>query len=319
MIEDRVIRWGIIGAGGAARRFAEGLRDVPGATLCAVWSRRRETSARLVDLFGGDISESLNELLGHDIDAIYISTLPDSHKEYSIAALQAGKHVLCEKPVTLNTEQLEQVIQAARSLSLLFMEAMKPPFYPLYQRLRAHLAADPVGKVRFVRAGYATSNVPPEHPSWRPETGGGGIMGIGVYQAFLAVDWLGGAQKVQTLGRLGSHGVDAFAMFQTEHSNGFAQMYSGLDLSGPGDAVLVGSAGQITIAAPWWNPIQATVLYADGRIIELNEPMDGSGFQYETAHFCELIRLGQLESPILSHALSLAVMQILDRARTALH
>jgi predicted dehydrogenase len=317
-MEDRVIRWGIIGAGGAARRFAEGLRDVSGATLCAVWSRRRETSASLVELFGGNISESLNELLASEIDAVYVGTLPDSHAAYSIAALQAGKHVLCEKPVTLDTEQLEQVIQTARTLGLLFMEAMKPPFYPLYKRLRAHLAGDPMGEVRFVRAGYATSNVPREHPSWQLETGGGSLMGIGVYQAFLAADWLGEAQQVQTLGRLSTRGVDAFAMFQTQHRDGFAQMYSGLDLSGPGDAVLVGADGHVTIAAPWWNPVRATVSYADGRVVLLDEPMSGSGFQYETAHFCGLIRLGQLESPVLPHALSLAVMRILDRARTAI-
>jgi predicted dehydrogenase len=317
-MEERVIRWGIIGAGAAARRFAEGLRDVPGATLCAVWSRRQETSASLVELFGGKISDSLDELLASEIDAVYIGTLPDSHAAYSIAALQAGKHVLCEKPVTLNTQQLKQVIQAARASGLLFMEAMKPPFYPLYQALRAHLAIDPVGEVRFVRAGYTTSNVPQEHPSWRPEAGGGSLMGIGVYQAFLAVDWLGEAQKVQTLGRLSTRGVDVFAMFQTEHRNGFAQLHSGMDLSGPGDAVLVAPDGHVTIAAPWWNPVQATVRYADGRIVLLDEPMSGSGFQYETAHFCELIRLGQVDSPVISHALSLAVMEILDRARTAL-
>ena len=140
-------------------------------------------------------------------------------------------------------------------------------------------------------------------------------MGIGVYQAFLAADWMGEAHEVQALGRLSGNGVDAFACVQTTHAEGFAQFYSGLDLSAPGDAVLVGTDGYATIHENWWNPETATVRYRDERLVELSEPFVGNGFNYETEHFCELIRRGELESPVMTRERSRQVMRILDRAR----
>jgi scyllo-inositol 2-dehydrogenase (NADP+) len=310
------IAWGMIGTGAVARRFAEGLSHVPDATLAAVWGRNTATTETLAVQSGAIACESVESLLSSSIDAVYIGTHPDSHAEYSIAALKAGKHVLCEKPVMMNSGELDRVLDIARQHDLLFMEAMKPPFFPVYQRLLRQLEEEPIGPVGFVRAGHSTADVPPEHPSWRLELGGGGLMSIGVYQAFFAVYWMGEAHEVQALGRINS-GVDAFACVQTTHAAGFAQLYSGMDLSGPGDAVLAGVEGYATIHKSWWNPVSATVRYRDGRVVELNEPIVGGGFNYETEHFCELIRNGQRESPVMTHERSRQMMRILDRARTA--
>ena len=312
---ERTIAWGILGPGAVAQRFAQGLTYVPESTLVSIWGRNGQATATLAGQTNAQACPDFESLLRSSIDALYIATLPDSHAEYSIAALRAGKHVLCEKPVSLNVDELDRVLQAAQQCELLFMEAMKPPFFPLYQHLRRQLEDAPIGTVGYVRAGHAIASVPPEHPSWRLETGGGGLMGIGVYQAFIAADWMGEAHEVQALGRLSGSGVDAFACVQTRHAEGFAQLYSGLDLSGPGDAVLVGTDGYATIHENWWNPETATVRYRDGRIVELNQPIVGNGFNYETAHFCELIRRGELESPVMTHERSRQVMHILDRAR----
>jgi scyllo-inositol 2-dehydrogenase (NADP+) len=310
------IAWGMIGTGAVARRFAEGLSHVPDATLAAVWGRNAATTEAIALQAGAIACESVESLLSSSIDAVYIGTHPDSHAEHSIAALKAGKHVLCEKPVMMNSGELDRVLDIARQHDLLFMEAMKPAFFPLYQRLLRQLEEEPIGSVGFVRAGHSTADVPPEHPSWRLDLGGGGLMSIGVYQAFFAVYWMGEAQEVQALGRISS-GVDAFACVQTTHAEGFAQLYSGMDLSGPGDAVLAGPEGYATIHKSWWNPVSAIVRYRDGRVVELNEPIVGGGFNYETEHFCELIRSGQRESPVMTHERSRQMMHILDRARIA--
>jgi predicted dehydrogenase len=312
----RPISWGIVGTGDAAQRFAEGLSYVSESTLRAIWGRNGQATATMAAQNDAQECPDFETLLRSDIDALYIATLPDSHAEYSIAALQAGKHVLCEKPVALDVEELERVLQMAQRCGLLFMEAMKPPFFPLYQRLRRQLEEDPIGPVVYVRAGNAIADVPPEHPSWRSQNGGGALMGIGVYHAFLAADWMGEAQAVQALGRLSAGGVDSFACFQTRHAAGFAQLYCGMDLSGPGDAVLGGTDGYANIHEKWWNPVSATVHYADGRVVALSEPVMGNGFNYETTHFCELIRDGKRESPCMPHERSRHVMRILDRVRT---
>jgi predicted dehydrogenase len=313
------IRFGIIGPGRAAARFAQGLHAVEAASLQAIWGRnpdRAESFAR--KFYVPQTSTTLEQLLAADIEAVYIATHPDSHAEICLQALAAGKHVLCEKPATLNESQLIQVLAAARLHNRLFMEAMKPPFFPLYRRLREHLQANPIGPVGFVRAGHADAGLPADYPLQFAALGGGGIMGIGPYEAFLALDWLGELKRVQTMGRVNSAGVDAFAIFQTEHEHGMAQLHSGLDLSSRGDALLSAPRGYVLIHANWWNPARATIHYLDGRQVDLHEPFVASGFNYETDHFCQLLRNGLRESPVISHSLSLSMARLLETARTAL-
>ena len=277
----QAIRWGVVGPGRAAGRFAEGLKVVQGATLQAVWGRNRVSMRAFALRFGvPQAHDTLAQLLAGDIDAVYIATHADTHAQMSMLALEAGKHVLCEKPAALNERQLSEVICAAGRNGRLFMEAMKPPFFPLYRRLRQHLESDPIGPIGFVRAGYADATLAPDYALHFAELGGGGIMGIGPYQAFLALDWLGPMKRVQTMGRLESSGVDSLALVQTEHERGMAQLYAGLDLLSQGDALLSASRGYVHLHANWWNPVRATVHYLDGRKVELEEPFIGSGFNY---------------------------------------
>lgn len=313
------VRWGLIGPGRAAARFAQGLAGVPGAELNALWGRNPEKTRAFaerfpVSLVAGD-PESLFQAA---IDAVYIATHPDTHAELSIRALRAGKHVFCEKPAALNVAQLESVLAVAREQGLLFMEAMKPPFFPLYRKLREHLQADPIGPIGFVRAGHCDASLPPDYPLHFPELGGGGILGIGPYEAFLALDWLGDLQRVQTMGRVSAAGVDNFALFQTEHVRGMAQLHTGLDLLSVGDALLSAPGGYVLLHANWWNPRRATVHYLGGREVHLDEPFEHGGFNYETEHFCALLRAGQLESPAITHHLSLGMARLLQEARYAL-
>ncbi|HET7103706.1 MAG TPA: Gfo/Idh/MocA family oxidoreductase [Terracidiphilus sp.] len=315
----QLIRWGVAGPGRAAARFAQGLQAVPGALLSAVWGRTRERAESFAHRFSVPaVCDTLDQLLGAPVDAIYVATHPDSHAALCLQSLAGGRHVMCEKPAALNERQLLRVLTAARDHGRLFMEAMKPPFFPLYRRLRAHLRADPIGPVGFVRAGHADATLPSDYPLHFAELGGGGVMGIGPYEAFLALDWLGPLKKVQTMGRLSQAGVDAFALIQTEHERGMAQLHTGLDLLSRGDALLAAPRGFVTIHENWWNPARATVRYLDGRTVELDEPFIAGGFNYETAHFCDLIRQGVLQSPEITHDLSLGMARLLEAARSAL-
>ena len=313
------IQWGVIGPGRAGARFAQGLKAIENAPLEAVWGRNADRARSFARRFEVPRAhDCLAALLASSIDAVYIGTHPDSHAEMCLEALAAGKHVLCEKPATLNVRQLEQVLEAARRHDCLFMEAMKPPFFPLYQRLREHLKADPIGQVGFVRAGHADSTLAPDYPLHFAELGGGGIMGIGPYEAFLALDWLGSLKRVQAMGRITTAGVDSLALIHTEHERGMSQLHTGIDLLSRGDALLSAPRGFVTIHENWWNPARATIQYVDGRTVELDEPYVAGGFNYETAHFCDLIHRGKRESPEITHALSLDMARLLQAARAAL-
>jgi scyllo-inositol 2-dehydrogenase (NADP+) len=319
MAADKLIRFGVIGPGRAASRFAQGVAAVDGAEIAAVWGRNGERAAAYAEKFSvRTIAPALDSLLSSDVDAVYVATHPDTHAELCIAAMEAGKHVLCEKPTALNLRQVEDVIAAARRHDRLFMEAMKPPFFPLYRRLREHLEADPIGAVGFVRAGHCDSSIGPDYPLHFRELGGGGILGIGPYEAFLAVDWLGGVKRVQTMGRVSAGGVDTFAIFQSEHERGMAQLHTGIDLLSHGDAVLSAPRGFVIIHANWWNPARAAVHYVDGRVIELDEPYTAGGFNYETEHFCGLVREGRRESSVIPHEMSVGMARLLEEARREL-
>ncbi|HTI61155.1 Gfo/Idh/MocA family oxidoreductase [Mucilaginibacter sp.] len=310
-----MIKFGIIGCGRISHRFMQGLAAVEGTELAVAWSRRAESVEQFTKQYGGRACATLDELLASDIDVAYIATLPDSHAFYSIAALNAGKHVLCEKPATVNLAQLEEVLKVARASKLLFMEGMKPPFFPLYRKLKEYLETDPIGPVGYVRAGSSVADLSHDHPNFSYNLIGGGIMQILPYEAFLALDWLGPLTDIQTMGRFSGKEVDMFAVIQTEHEGGYSQLYCGFDLHGKGDALIAGTLGHITIHKNWWNPTKATIDYLDGRKVEIDEPFTAGGLNYEIAHFCDLIRTGQTESPIITHELSRGMMALLNKAR----
>ena len=314
-MDNKQLKIGLIGCGRISHRFMQGLAVVDGVELSAAWSRRAENVAEFTGKYGGKACANLDELLQSDIDAVYVATLPDSHAYYSIAALKAGKHVLCEKPATVNLAQLEDVLALSKAKNLLFMEGMKPPFYPLYQKLKAHLQTDPIGTVGYVRAGSAVADLSHDHPNFSYQLAGGAIMQIAPYEAFLALDWLGPMTNLQAMGRFSGKEVDIFSIFQTQHDNGYAQLYCGFDLHGKGDALISGPLGYITIHQNWWNPAKASIHYLDGRVVELDVPFTAGGLNYEISHFCELIRNGQTESLIIPHDLSRGMMGMLDEAR----
>jgi predicted dehydrogenase len=308
-------KWGIIGCGRIAHRFMQGLKELTGMELAASWSRRAETVDAFVEQYGGIACTSVDELLASDIDAVYIATLPDSHADYSIKALNAGKNVLCEKPATLNLPQLEKVLAVAKATGLLFMEGMKPPFYPLYKKLKEHLEQDPIGPVGYVRAGSSVADISRDHPNFSHELAGGALMQIGIYEAFLAIDWLGKTEEVQAMGRFSGMEIDMFSIFQTRHKGGYAQLYGGFDLHGKGDALICGTIGNITIHKNWWNPAKATIDYLDGHVVEFDEPFTAGGLNYEIEHFAGLIQLGEVESPIITHEISRQMIRMIDDAR----
>jgi len=310
-----MIRWGIIGCGRIAHRFMQGLKEVPDAEFVGAWSRREETVEAFVEQYGGVGFANVGELLNGDIDAVYIATLPDSHELYSILAVNAGKHVLCEKPAAINLKSLDKILKVAKEKKLLFMEGMKPPFFPLYRKLKEYLLTDSIGEIGYVRAGSSVADISPDHPNFSHDLAGGAVMGIGIYEAYLALDWLGDTKQVQAMGRFGDNKIDMFTIFQTEHEKGYGQFYCGFDLHGKGDALICGTLGNISIHKNWWNPAKATINYLDGRTVELDEPFTAGGLNYETAHFCDLINQGLTESPVITYEISRQMIAMLDNAR----
>ena len=313
------IRWGILGTGNIARKFATGLAALDDADLVAVGSR----SQAAADAFAGEFSIANRHIsygaLAADpaVDVIYIATPQSLHKDNMLLCLQAGKAVLCEKPFTINAEEAQAAINAARSRNLFLMEAMWTRYLPIMAEVRRLIAIGAIGEVRMVAAdfGYrAPFNA--ERRTFNPELGGGALLDVGVYPISLASMLLGEPERIASMAELGETGVDEQSAMVLGYPGGqLAVLYTAVRTTTPQDATIMGTDGFIRIHSQWWVPKAMTLHQAgkDPKLIEL--PFTGNGYNYEAAEVHACLRAGKLESEVMPLDETLAIMQTMDRIR----
>jgi len=314
------IRWGILGCGNIARKFAEGLSAVGDAELAAVGSRTQAKAQAFADKFGAARAHDSYEALVADgeVDVVYVATPHALHKDNSILCLEAGKAVLCEKPFTINTVQARQVIDLARKKGLFLMEAMWTRFLPCLARVRQLLADGTIGEVRMIAADFGfRAGVNPESRLFNPALGGGALLDVGVYTVSLASMVFGDEPgDVATLAELGATGVDEQSAFVLKYPGGrLASLLTAVRTLTPMEATIMGTEGHIRLHTAWWRGSKMTlsVQGRDEQLIEL--PPEGNGYNYEAQEVGRCLRAGRTESEVMPLDETLAVMRTLDRIR----
>lgn len=313
------IRWGILGAGGIARAFAGDLNAV-GIGVAAVGSRSLDTAEQFGNRF--DIPNrhgSYADLVADpSIHAVYVATPHPFHAEHALLALNAGKHVLVEKPFTLNAAEAKRVTDRAAELGLVVLEAMWTRFLPHMRRLREILAAGTLGEVRAVLADH-TQDLPknPDHRLNNPELGGGALLDLGIYPVSFAVDILGVPVSVQAAATFTSTGVDRASSILMQHVGGASSvLYSALDVKGPNRAAVIGTGGRIELDDTWYMPTTFRVFDNAGQLVEIyDEPVRGRGMQFEAFELARLVESGPGKDDRLPPAESVAIMAVLDEVR----
>ena len=313
------IRWGILGTGNIAHSFATGLPFLPDAELLAVGSRSQATADAFGDAFGVPRRyASYEELVGDaDVDVIYISTPHPFHRENTLLCLEAGKAVLCEKPFAMNAREAEEMIGCARSKKVFLMEAMWTRFVPVMVRLRELLRAAAIGEVRMVAADFGfQADFDPESRLFDRDMGGGALLDVGVYPVALASMVFGAPSEVVGLAHLGETGCDEQSAMLLGHPGGrLAILYTAIRIDTPQVATLMGTAGSITIHAPWWKPARLTLARSGAEPEVFDLPFDANGYNYEAAAVMEALRAGKLEDETMPLDETLAIMRTLDRIR----
>lgn len=314
------IRWGILGTGMIAHKFAEGLRVLPDAVLTAVGSRSQAAANRFGDAFDVPHRHATYQDLASDpeVDVIYVSSPHPMHKEDTLLCLEAGKAVLCEKPFTMNSQESEAVIRAARERGLFLMEAMWTRYLPAVVRARQLLAEGVIGEVRMVQADFGfRAEVDPKHRLLNPDLGGGALLDVGIYTVSLA-SMVFGQQPAEINSQvyLGSTGVDELSGTIFRYPAGqIAVLSSSLQINTPHDAVIIGTKGSIRIHPSFWCTDGMT-LTLDGQPEQvMNLPRVGNGYNYEAAEVMACLRAGKRESEVMPLDETLAIMQTLDRIR----
>ncbi len=311
-------RWGIIGAGNIAHRFAAAVKQLEGMELAGVAARektRSEQFGQQYDVPKDQCYGSYEELVNDDqIDAVYIATLHPFHKEQAILAIEHGKGVLCEKPVTMTRAEVEEVVAAAKQHKTFFMEAMKSRFLPVNIQLRKLVSEGFIGDVRSLRAELGfKADFDPESRLYDLAKGGGALLDIGIYPVSYAAYFLGNKPKyVQSQLTYGVTGIDESDAVLLGYEGGAnAQIYSTIQANTHKEASILGTEGRIHI--PIFSNAQAATIYLDsGKEKTIAEPYEINGFEYQIREAVRCMKEGLVESPHMTWSDSIEVMGMID-------
>jgi predicted dehydrogenase len=312
-------RWGILATGLIARLFTSDLLKL-GHKVTAVGSRSYKTASSFAAEFGIAKAHGSYEALfsDPDVDVVYVATPHPLHAPNAIAALEGGKHVLVEKPFTINAVEARQVMDLAERKGLLALEAMWTRFLPHMIRIRQILASGTLGEIRSVVADH-TQDLPddPTHRLNALELGGGALLDLGIYPISFAWDVLGAPKSVQATARLRATGADAEVATLFRHSGGAVSLTLSMsDATGPNVATVIGTQGRIDIDSVWYKPTNFRVYDNQGDVVEqFKSSVPGRGMQYQAAEVERLIRTGKLISEILPSSQTIAIMETLDAIR----
>ncbi|HNY29749.1 MAG TPA: Gfo/Idh/MocA family oxidoreductase [Fibrobacteria bacterium] len=313
-----VFRWGILGAGHIAGKWARDLAHVPDARLQAVWARDPEKARTFQVEHGATrLASSIADLLGKgDLDAVYVASPHGLHRDHVLACLEAGIPVLCEKAFTLDACQALDLANAARSRGVFLMEALWTRFLPGFEAALRLARSGSMGKPLTVEADFGfAAPYAPHRRLWNPAMGGGSLLDIGLYPLFFAIAFLGRIRSFQARLELAPNGVDhTFHGALLHEGGGRSSCLSTFQSPTPCQARIVLEGGEIRFPWMFHTPVDVEVLRGEDREF-LPGKVSGNGYQFETIHAQDCIRQGGTESPLHPLSETLALMELLDSIR----
>ena len=313
-------RWGILGPGGIARRFAEGVQAVEDAELSAVASRSEEKANAFADQFGiprRHVGYD-NLLRDEEVDVIYIATPHVFHMEQTLHCMEAGKPVLSEKPFAINVAQTQAMIDKANETDLFLMEAMWTHFFPSMAKVRGLVSEGAVGEGRQVKADFCfRGGWDPEGRHLNPVLGGGGLLDVGVYCVAFAQMVFGTEPAAVTgFADIVETGVDGQAAMVLSFDDGaFASLTCGVRTSSTHEAYVFGTDGYIKVPHSFWCS-DRLVLVRNNEEEEFVFETLGNGFGYEAIEVGRCLAEGRRESPIMPLKKTMAIQRTMDRLRS---
>jgi predicted dehydrogenase len=315
-----MIRWGVIGPGAIANGFAQAMGEVDGGEIVAVASRSLERAAAFADRFEiprryGHAGELIAD---SDVDVVYVATPHSRHEPDAVAALEGGKHVLCEKPFALSAAQAQRMAHAARSRGLFLMEAMWTRFLPAYRALVDVLGSGRIGEPLFVEAdfGYRSATVQPNDRHFARDLGGGALLELGIYPVQLCSLVLGLPEHVSADAVVGETGVDEVVAAVLRHSGGkLSVIKAALRVGLSCTARISGTDGWIDIPAFMHCPEWLTVTTRATGAALAEYPAGGNGMRFEIAEVHRCLAAGLTESPAMTLDETAALMSTLDSIR----
>ena len=310
------VNWGIVGPGGIAAEFAAAIKEVNGRVF-GVWGRNTDKTNRFAEQFGIEQVYADTETMFQDgrIDVVYIATPHSVHYSYIVDALNAGKHVLCEKAITMNSTQLQEVIQLAQAKDLILAEAMTIYHMPLYRKLHEVIDQGKIGKISMVNVTFGSSKEDdPTNRFFNPDLAGGAMLDIGTYAlSFTRLFLSSQPTELHTTLKKYKTGVDEQSgIVMKNNQEELAVVSLAMRAKMPKRGIVAGEKGFITVD-DFPRADKATITYtADGTVETIEAGDTGKALVYEVEAMNEMVMNGRENWTL---PLSRQVMSLMDEAR----
>jgi len=325
------MKWGILGTGKIARRFAESLKKSNTGVLYGVASRDAQKAGDFMAANGGEKSWGSYQALLDDpeVEAVYIAVPHPGHAEWILKSARAGKHILCEKPATMNAGEMEAALRAVKEGGVFFMEAFMYRTHPQTQSLVDLLRSGEIGEVKLIQCTFSfDAGYQPDSRLFANRLGGGGIMDVGCYCAsmarLVAGVALGGtiAEPLEVKGMATldpGEKTDLLATAELRFEKGIlAQLNTGVQLSLENAVRIHGSRGRITVHEPWFAGTKGAKIVVEprggeARVISTESDLDLYGTEIDLV--AKFKGAGQAPFPAPGWDDTLGNMRLLDAWR----
>ena len=319
-INMQSINWGVMGCGGIAHQFALAIKKLEKCTILAGASNTKGRAKDFTEQYqiprAYDNYQSL--VTDPDIDVIYIATTHNFHFENIKLCLQHGKHVICEKPFTVNAQQTKILIALATENNCFMMECVWTRFFPAIEHLKQLLSENIIGEVHTVKANFSIcEDFPLEHRLRNKSLAGGALLDLGIYPLTLASIVFGEQpSRIQSSAVMGEDGVDESSCYLLEYQQHQRAILSASFIEeSPTEGIISGTKGYIRI--PDFLGAQELHIKLKDQAIKVSSfPFDADeNFTFEVAHAMQCIRESKQQSDILPLDTTTAMMAIMDSIR----
>lgn len=304
---------GVVGSGRIAPRFLAEAKFVSGVNARAVYNPHEEQAKKFgrkheLEAYSGDFGEFLNR-----VDAVYIASPHETHYGYAKKAIEKGRHVLCEKPLTFTVKEAEELYALARERDVVLMEGIKTAYCPGFIQMMNVARSGVIGEVRDVEACFSRIT-PPDMREMQDRKFGGAFLEFGSYTLLPIFKLLGCHYKsVEFDSIFAENGVDLYSKVHFRFENALAMSKSGVGVKSEGQLVIAGTKGYILAESPWWLTRSFAVRFEDPRKIEQYSPKFlGDGLRYEIADFISKINGNEKMSHCLTQEESIAMAGVVE-------
>ncbi len=281
------MRIGIIGTGRIANRFVPEAGYVSAVEVVSVYNPNADSAKKFAATHGIKAFSDLDAFFD-SVDAVYVASPHETHYEYTKAALNVGKHVLCEKPMVFEKTQALELFKMAKDRGVVLMEGLKTAYAPGFAKILELAKNGAVGEIKYIEACFTKLTEESGREYANPKTGGS-FTELGTY-VILPVLYLLGCEysDVSFDSVCNAKGLDTFTRATIQYEGEFASVICGLGVKSEGRLMISGTKGYIQVDAPWWKPTHISVHYEDASKVDTYEcEFEGDGLRYEIETFAQ--------------------------------